>query len=219
MNCSIKKAKKYVYKTFRKDFSTLKHSLDVYCLTKNLYLELPDSIKGRVNMTNLFTAALLHDIGKITISKKILQKPCELTEVEKEIIKLHAVNGKKIVENIGYDNIADFVFYHHEREDGKGYFGLSKVETPFESKIIAVTDTFSALTLTRAYRRRMSTKKAIMILKDISGVQLDETIVSVFCKMLEAQIIIKPRFELYILLIQFQLKNLFHFKEKDDGIR
>lgn len=211
MEDTINKAIDYVGQVFSNDFSTLVHSLDVYCLVKNLYGKLPYNIAVNIDLANLLSAALLHDIGKKPIPQGILRKPCELTAYEKELVKHHTVYGKKMLKKTAFEDIAEWVFYHHEREDGNGYYGLAKEQTPIESKIIAVADTFSALTLTRAYRKSSSAAKAVVILKEVAGTQLDTDIVAIFCGMAKKQRAFKRRVELYKLLIPLMLKARLHF--------
>lgn len=201
----------YICQIFKKNFLMLKHSLDVYCLVKNLYWELPDSIRAEIDMANLLAAALLHDIGMMPIPRGLLLKTCELTSNEKELIKYHALYGRKMLEKTAFESIAGWVFYHHEREDGTGYFGLTKEQTPFESKIIAVADTFSALTLRRFYCKYISVRKAINILNEAPGTQLDENLVVIFCGMIKKQRAFRRRIELYKLLIPLLLKAHFYY--------
>lgn len=201
----------FICRIFKKDFLLFGHSLDVYCLVKNLYYELPDNIKAEIDAVNLFAAALLHDIGKMPIPRGLLQKPCKLTSDEMELIKYHAFYGKIMLEKTAFESISSWVFYHHERVDGMGYFGLTKEQTPLESKIIAVADTFSALTLRRVYRKRTSVKKAMNILKEVSGTQLDENLVVIFCGMIKKQRAFRRRIELYTLLIPLLLKTHLYF--------
>ena len=210
MENKINRAINCLSQIFKKDFSTLEHSLDVYNLVKAFYYELPDNLKVKLDRENLLAAALLHDIGKLPIPAGILKKPCGLTDYEKEIVKSHAAYSKKMLVKTEFVHIADWVFYHHERVDGTGYFGLTKEQTPLESKIIAVADTYSALTLKRVYRNPCSVKRAINILKDVSGAQLDETLVGIFCGMTGKQKAFDRRYELNKQLIPLLLKAGFN---------
>jgi HD-GYP domain-containing protein (c-di-GMP phosphodiesterase class II) len=189
----------------------LQHSLDVHCLVKSLYCELPDDMKTGINRNNLCIAALMHDVGKVSVPLEILEKPCALTADEKELVKYHPVYGRKILNRMGMDNVADWIYYHHERVDGTGYFGLTDDKIPLESKIIAVADTFSALTLNRPYRKRSGTAAAVSIMEDAAGTQLDEKLVAIFCTMAKKQWVFERKFELYRSLIPPVIKAHFYF--------
>ena len=71
--------------------------------------------------------------------------------------------------------------YHHERIDGKGYYGLSADEIPYAAKIIAVADTYCAITMRRSYKPPRSYEEAVEVMKEVAGTQLDPEIVEVFC--------------------------------------
>lgn len=126
-------------------------------------------------------AGLLHDIGKIGIPEDILNKPGKLSDFEFDIIKTHPKIGNDIIKNIsGLDKISEWILYHHERIDGKGYYNIKKERIPLEARIIAVADTFSALVTNRPYREGMKYEKTIEIMKECSGKQLDAEILDVF---------------------------------------
>lgn len=126
-------------------------------------------------------AGLLHDIGKIGIPEYILNKPGKLSDSEFDIIKVHPKVGTDIIKNIsGLNEISEWILYHHERIDGKGYYKINKENIPLEARIIAVADTFSALVTNRPYRQGMKYEKAIEIMKECSGSQLDDEILNVF---------------------------------------
>lgn len=141
-------------------------------------MSLPEEV-----IIKLRTAAAVHDVGKIFVPKELLNKPGRLTEAEFEIIKQHAPKGGEIVESLGDSEITAFVRHHHERLDGKGYpDGLSGDNIPLGARIIAVADTFDAITSTRAYRPAASHRKAIEVLKKEAGAQLDGEAVAAFLK-------------------------------------
>ncbi len=146
-------------------------------------------IAEKFNLRTAFTnrveiAGKLHDIGKITISEEILDKPGKLTNKEWEQIKKHPETGFKILSTVPeYLDIANIILAHHERFDGKGYpRGLKENESPLEARIICVADAFDAMTVSRPYRKGMSIDKAIQEIKDYSGTQFDPYVVE---KMLE----------------------------------
>jgi putative nucleotidyltransferase with HDIG domain len=127
------------------------------------------------------TAALVHDIGKIYTPREILQKPDRLTDRELAIVKLHARDGAEILAGAGDPQLTAIVRHHHERLDGNGYpDGIEGAEIPLGSRIVAVADTFDAITSTRPYGPPRSHKEAIDILSNESGKQLDGTVVAAF---------------------------------------
>lgn len=127
-------------------------------------------------------AALLHDIGKIGVPETILNKAGKLTREEYDVVKAHPDHGYRILSNIeGFNRVKDIIRYHHERIDGKGYpCGMKDIVIPLESRIIAVADTFDAITSDRAYRKGMSAEEAILELQRVKGQQLDAMIVDTF---------------------------------------
>ncbi len=132
-------------------------------------------------------ACLLHDIGKIGIPESILNKPASLTKEEYEAIKKHPVIGVEILSHFHhFVRLLPYVYFHHERIDGKGYpKGIKGEKIPLLARIIAVADTFDAITSNRPYRKAMSVKKAVKILNEVKGTQLDPLIVSEFVKNIE----------------------------------
>jgi HD-GYP domain-containing protein (c-di-GMP phosphodiesterase class II) len=123
-----------------------------------LYDELDNSVKERISKPKLLDAALLHDIGKISIEDDILKRTGALSEQEFEEMKKHPLNGKKTLGNTCYDEIGDWALFHHERVDGNGYYNLAPEDIPFESKLIAVADTYSASCMDRVYRAKKRTQ-------------------------------------------------------------
>lgn len=115
----------------------------------------------------------LHDIGKIGVKDSILLKPGRLSDEEFESIKRHPVIGATILKPIqSFDDIIKVVRHHHERFDGKGYpEGLKGEAIPFRARMVAVADTYNALTSDRPYRKGMETGKALNIIREASGTQ------------------------------------------------
>lgn len=133
-------------------------------------------------------AALLHDIGKISIPDAILSKGSRLTVEEFEIMKSHPQNGIEIIQNIhSLENLVPAIVSHHEAFNGKGYpYGLSGEEIPLGGRIIAVVDTFDAITSSRSYRKRSSVEKGAEEIKRCSGTQFDPEIVQAFIRVFES---------------------------------
>ncbi len=134
------------------------------------------------DMNELTIAALLHDIGKISIPDSILDKPSELTDEEYEIMKTHTEKGYHILRAAdGYSDLAKYALTHHERYDGKGYpHGLSGEDIPFFSRIITICDSYEAMTANRPYRKATSKDYAISELIKHSNTQFDGRLVQIF---------------------------------------
>jgi len=140
---------------------------------------------SKEQVRDIGTAALLHDIGKIGISTEILNKPGKLTDYEFDIIKLHPLYTKTILEKISdFASIANIAYSHHENYDGSGYpEGLKGDETPFESQIIQVADAYDAMTSERAYRKALSKSEALEIIRKNMGSQFNNEIAKVAMKL------------------------------------
>lgn len=136
---------------------------------------------------NLQYAALLHDIGKIGVPDHVLNKPVCLNEEEVEIIRQHVLSGGEILKEIHtIPNLKNGAMFHHERYDGTGYpMGLKGGEIPIEARIIAVADTYDAMTSNRAYRDKLSTDVVVSELEKGRGTQFDPEIVDLFMAMLK----------------------------------
>jgi HD-GYP domain-containing protein (c-di-GMP phosphodiesterase class II) len=144
--------------------------------------DMPEALAYKNFKETLHIASLLHDVGKIGVPDSILNKNSQLTREEYEKVKEHSVTGAAILYPIReLGDIAKEVRGHHERFDGAGYpDGLSSEEIPFISRIIAVADTFDAITSDRPYRQKKMSEIAMQIIKDNSGTQFDPIIVSAF---------------------------------------
>lgn len=130
---------------------------------------------------SLRLSGLLHDIGKIAIPDCVLNKEGILTEEEREMIKLHTLRGTEILEPVDQLQLLRGISEHHERVDGKGYpFGKTFNEISLEARILAVADTFDAITSNRIYRPKKNKKEAIQILLHAADTQLDRTVVNAF---------------------------------------
>lgn len=130
----------------------------------------------------LIFASLLHDVGKIGISERILMKPGRLTDEERNVVELHPRIGCRLIEQVpALRGMATSVLYHHERWDGTGYpSGLKGEEIPLEARIICVADCFSAMTSDRPYSDGMSVEDACEELERNAGTQFDPRIVQLF---------------------------------------
>ncbi len=134
-------------------------------------------------------AAMLHDLGKIGISDKILTKNGTLTAKELEKIRKHPKIAADILRPIHVlSAIIPFILYHHERWDGKGYpNGLKGEDIPLGARIVAIADVYQALISNRPYRKALSKTDAVKIIKDGSGTQFDPQIVNIFLGILKKE--------------------------------
>jgi len=141
-------------------------------------INLPEEEIERIRL-----GALLHDVGKIGVPETVLKKEGPLSDDEWVIMKQHPTIGaeKVLMPNASLRDLIPIVKYHHERIDGKGYpEGLSNGDIPLAAKIVAIADTYHALTSDRPYRKGMSIEKAISILEEGSGSQWDADLVRTF---------------------------------------
>ncbi len=132
-------------------------------------------------------AALLHDIGKIGVEDQILHKPGPLTDREWEIMRTHPEVGAQMIGGLsGMESIAAMILGHHERMDGSGYpRGLTGEQIPLGARIIAVVDSYSAMTEGRPYRKAKTHDEAIIELKNLSGKKYDNEVVRAFISLFE----------------------------------
>jgi HD-GYP domain-containing protein (c-di-GMP phosphodiesterase class II) len=132
-------------------------------------------------ITKIRTAATVHDVGKIYTPTEILNNPGRLTDREYAIVKLHASDGAEMLAPVVDPEIATMVRHHHERVDGHGYpDGLVGSDIPLGARIIAVADTFDAITSSRPYRPVDTHKRALDLLSRQAGSQLDGPAVAAF---------------------------------------
>jgi len=162
-----------------KDPYTHGHSQRVmeYSLAIGKKMGLSDS-----EIKDLKLSALLHDIGKIGIDESILRKPAKLTDEEFKEVKKHPQTGAAIIEHIKkLKSLSPSIKHHHERFEGGGYpDGLSKEGIPLFSRIIAVADTFDAMTSDRPYRKGLDPDIAIAEIERCKGTQFDERCADAF---------------------------------------
>ncbi|MGC7870748.1 PAS domain S-box protein [Desulfosporosinus sp. SYSU MS00001] len=195
----LKKAEDYMYKkklfespsmrgkTIKAIISTLheknkreeqhSHRVSALCERIGKALDLPE---GQIE--ELKTVGLLHDIGKIAVEETILNKPGKLTDDEWEEIKKHPEIGYRILSTVNdMSEMAGYVLSHHERWDGKGYpKGLRGIAIPLQSRIIAIADTYDAMTSERSYRKALPETIALRELKINAGIQFDPQLVEIF---------------------------------------
>jgi HD-GYP domain-containing protein (c-di-GMP phosphodiesterase class II) len=138
---------------------------------------LPDDEVEKIRIS-----ALLHDVGKIGIDDKILKKPAALTDEEYEIMKKHPQKGYKIMSQIpAMKEFLPGMYMHHEMVDGRGYpQGLKGDEIPLMGKIVAVADTFDAMTTERPYQKAMKFEDALARIESFTGTRYDPEVVAAF---------------------------------------
>ena len=162
-----------------KDWYTRGHSqrVTLYSMAIATHLDLPPA-----QLEDLRRAAILHDLGKIGVREVVLNKPGALTAEEFGEIVRHPEVATRILSPIPlFRNILPAILHHHESFDGKGYPGrIAGKEIPLHSRIMAIADTYDAMTSTRAYRPALSEEEASAEILRCSGTQFDPEIVSVF---------------------------------------
>lgn len=142
-------------------------------------------------ISDVYQSAPLHDIGKISVSDVILNKPGKLTDEEFAIMKRHSLAGAEIIDRV-IDTLPDsdggyllearnLALYHHEKWDGSGYpFGISGEKIPLSARIMAVADVFDALVSKRSYKEPFPFEKAISIIEESAGTHFDPLIAKAF---------------------------------------
>jgi putative nucleotidyltransferase with HDIG domain len=160
------------------DVYTGEHCRDVVDLAVEVgrQLELPAN-----RLRNLEFGALLHDVGKVAIPKRIINKPGALDAEEWEIVRQHTIEGQRMLNRVGgfMREVGAIVRSHHERWDGSGYpDGLAGEAIPLEARIIACCDAWSAMTTTRSYREALSEDVAAFELRANVGTQFDPAVVT-----------------------------------------
>ena len=141
------------------------------------YLELEEPLAEKLKMISMF-----HDIGKISFPQDILKKGEDLTEEEKEQLKLYPILGYKVLQTVEpLQDVLDILLYHHERFDGMGYpAGLKGEEIPLPARMLAIVDEFDMLTNPRPYKVGLAKEKAYENIKRRGGRQFDPDLVQQF---------------------------------------
>ena len=135
-----------------------------------------------IEIEDLKTVGLLHDIGKIAIKESLLNKTDELTPAEREEIKRHAEIGYRILSTVNnLSKMADYVLAHHERWDGTGYpNGIKNDTIPLQSRILHIAEAYDDMTSPRIFHTPLSKKEAIAELQKNAGLQFDPELIPIF---------------------------------------
>jgi putative nucleotidyltransferase with HDIG domain len=167
----------------RRECGTALHSQVVarYAELTARELQLPEDVVEDVRL-----AGLLHDVGKSGVPDAIVSKPAALEEAEWTAMRGHPQLGATLLDDAGLDDVREWILCHHERPDGKGYpRGLRGDEIPLEARILAVADSYEAMTNDRVYRRSIGRWRAREELRRNSGTQFDEVVVEAFLRAVE----------------------------------
>jgi len=168
----------------KKDVYTRQHSARVARYARE--------IAGRLGWdeeesNDLYSLALLHDIGKIGVPDEILNKPGRLTEEEFAVMKTHTAMGADILKDITMiKDVANGAKYHHERYDGKGYLeGLKGEEIPISARIVGIADAYDAMTSNRAYRSKLTKETVRSEIEKGRGTQFDPKLVDIMLQIMD----------------------------------
>lgn len=166
--------------------------VSVYAAEIARELRIDPAIVERIRLS-----ALLHDIGTIGIEDSVVRKDAPLTPEEFEIVKAHTVKGASILRPIvALNDLIPGVELHHESLDGMGYpYGLKSDEIPMMARIIAVADSFDAMTTARPYQRAMDPEYVLEVMQRLGGVRYDGSAVAALTELVESGLIVvkKPQ--------------------------
>ena len=157
------------------------------------FVELSLAVADRLGLSfeqrrNVEFAALLHDVGKISVPDEIINKEGPLDDAEWEVMHQHTIEGERMLKRIGgvLAEVGTIVRASHEDFDGSGYpDGLAGEEIPIEARVVTCCDAFSAMTTTRSYRKAMGTEAAVAELHRCAGTQFDPEVVRALVGLVE----------------------------------
>ncbi len=155
------------------------YRVSIYAAKIAAYLGLPEE-----DIENIRSAALLHDIGKLEISRNILYKAAQLTKDEYENVKQHVDRGEELLEPLGgsLGKILPIILAHHEKYDGSGYKKVKGRDIPLGARILSVADAYDSMTSDRPYRKAISTFEARDLIAKMAGKEFDPKVVKAFLR-------------------------------------
>lgn len=163
------------------------HSVRVAHLAARFVVELGLDVVDGPFYREMRLAGILHDIGKLCLPLAILEKPGRLTNAEYTIVQLHPILGERMLREAGLSHLAPAVRSHHERWDGRGYPDHKPAgSTPLAARIIALADSYDAMTGLRPYRKPATRAQAVAELRAGAGTQFDPELVERFVAMILA---------------------------------
>lgn len=191
INCGIEKMKQELLIVYDKKVERWLQAMDLYdkeitahtLRVTALSLRLAESFGfNERDLSYIQYGTLLHDIGKLGIPEKILQKPGKLTPYEYQVVKQHPVYAHEwLLSQNEYQPAKVIPLFHHERWDGGGYpYGLKGKEIPIFARLVAVADVWDAITSDRPYRKAMDEQEALTFIASQSGTQFDPEMVERF---------------------------------------
>ncbi|MEA4928532.1 MAG: PAS domain S-box protein [Candidatus Limiplasma sp.] len=166
---------------YARSHETEEHGKRLTCLTRMI----GESMGLDVNMLDdLMLLSMLHDIGKVGVDDRILNKPGALEADEWELMQKHSEIGYRITRSTPeLEHIAEYILHHHERWDGKGYPArLAGEQIPLPARILTVADAYDAMTQDRVYRRAIPGEEALGEIERCAGTQFDPSVVEVFLR-------------------------------------
>lgn len=142
---------------------------------------LPPGIRNKISPVDFAYAALLHDVGKLGVPERILNKKSGLTDEEWSVMRQHPKIAMDILKSLpSFNDIRTWILYHHEFVDGTGYYHLSGDRIPIEARIITICDAYSAITMRRFYNEPKRYEQALELIDEASGSQFDPNLVRIF---------------------------------------
>ncbi len=202
-----------------RDVYTYQHSYRVSHFAKVMAKELGLPKKM---IDKLVIAGKIHDLGKLLIPNRILNKTSRLTDEEYEEIKKHVIYTGELLKEIEpyFRDEIRFALTHHEKWDGSGYpYGLKGEEIPLGGRILGIVDTFDALITDRPYKRGVSVRKALSIIEGLAGKDFDPELVKVFIKSISSEEVLEVIREYRVRLQEYQAKMLKMLEGAFDSIR
>jgi HD-GYP domain-containing protein (c-di-GMP phosphodiesterase class II) len=169
---------------YARNKETEEHALRIAEICKKIGERL---LLNKQQLDELYLCSILHDIGKVSIDDRILNKLSRLNDREWNIMKMHPEIGYRIAKSVPeIASIAEYIYFHHERLDGTGYpCGLKGEEIPLLSRILAVADAYDAMTEGRIYKKAISYEEAAEEIRKNAGGQFDPNIVEIFLEIIK----------------------------------